>query len=133
LIVGARGGSVAFIETLNKKIRTHLGLSEEASEDPKKAKKKEILTPMGIVGALVTKHKSRLHSAVPPHEKKGSLVSDGAPLRLALHEDYTGIDVNDASNEDEDGYNELALLKSIDLVPGDEKTDRMELASRFLL
>jgi hypothetical protein len=99
-------GSVEFIQTLNRQIRKHLGMQEDSEDDTLKQiilpvkpdfTNKGILSPKSIVGALVQHHQSRLHNAVPNYQNDDvSSTNRAVPVRLALHEDYADVDVNDS-------------------------------------
>ncbi|OXA42860.1 Coiled-coil domain-containing protein 37 [Folsomia candida] len=140
--------SSEFLSTLHKEVRRYLGMpeevitiSDEPEEDEQQIRRGSLdddfdddstlpsasqepihetgfLSPRTIVSSLVQRNKSRLVHVVEKQERKAfEKLMMGPGTKKILK-----------NAEDEDGFNEFALLKSLELVPGDEDTDRRELA-----
>ncbi|ODM95166.1 Coiled-coil domain-containing protein 37 [Orchesella cincta] len=148
LMVGGSSGSSDFVADLGRAVRVNIGLPEEFTDPPpepepkgrlakqqarraKRALERQPPTPNEIAASLVKRTESRLANVTAKHEK---IIYDLIPppasdKKEKVSKDSESVKSDETGKEDEDGYNEKALLTSLELVPGNEKTDRRELGN----
>ncbi|CAL8093483.1 unnamed protein product [Orchesella dallaii] len=147
--VGGSSGSSDFVADLGRAVRAHIGLPEEFTEPPpepepkgraakqaarraKRRLERQPPTPNQIAASLVKRTESRLANVTAKHEKLiYDLLPPSHPDRMKQDKSTTNESVksDEGGKDDEDGYNEKSLMTSLELVPGNENTDRTELAN----
>lgn len=118
-----------------------LPLPDDDDEDGEIFSEKGLISPKSILSGMVIRTKSRLLKVIEKQEKqvfeklmmahpvKREIKDEGGYLGVKKLQGFcTGFCLK--IPEDADGFNEHRLLQSLDLVPGDEESDRRELASK---